>query len=251
MRAAGAFGLLTVSAVLWAGPAQAQTADEVVEKYLAALGGRAALAKLTSEMATGRIVISTQGADIGGPIEVYQKPPNKSRSVMRLDLSPFGGPEMVVDQRCDGKTAFASNSVQGDREITGSQLQTMLNESFPTPLLGYKDAGAKVELAGKDKVGTRDTYVLQFTPKAGPSSRQYFDAETYLLLRMVMKVDSPELGAEIEQTVDMSDYRDVGGIKIPFAITIVNSVQTIAITLTQVTHNTPIDDAMFSRPAIK
>ena len=67
---------------------------------------------------------------------------------MTLDLSALGGSEMVVDQRCDGKTAFASNSMQGDREITGSQLQAMLNASFPSPLLIYKDAGATVFVAG-------------------------------------------------------------------------------------------------------
>ena len=251
MRTAGGWLLLTVSAMFWAGQAQAQTADEVIEKHLGALGGRAALAKLTSEVATGSIAISTQGADIAGPIEAYTKPPNKSRSYIRLDLSQFGGPEMIIDQRCDGKTAFVSNSAQGDRDITGNQLQNMLNDRFPTPLLTYKDAGAKVELAGKDKVGTRDAYVLQFTPKTGSSSRQYFDAETYLLLRTVMSVDSPELGAAIEQTTTLSDYRDVDGVKVPFSIVISSSVQTISITLTKVTHNTPIDDAMFSRPAIK
>jgi hypothetical protein len=232
-------------------PAQMPTADEVIEKHLAAMGGRAALAKLESRTATGGIVVSTQGMELAGSVEIYAKAPNKARSYVRLDLSQVGGTEMTVDQRCDGKTAFASNSMQGDREITGNQLQNMQNASFPTPLLTYKDAGAKVELVGKDKVGTRDAIVLQYTPKAGSSVKQYFDAETYLLLRTVVKTNMPEMGGDIEQTSDMSDYREVEGVKIPFSVQAVTPAQTVTIRLEKVEHNKPLDDAMFTKPVAK
>lgn len=251
MRSVVRMSMLTVFVALFAAQAQSQTADEVIEKHLAAMGGRAALAKLESRIATGSVAISTQGADLSGPLEIDLKAPNKSRTLIKLDLSQYGGAEMVIDQRCDGKTAFASNSVQGDREISGNQLQNMLNASFPTPFLKYKEAGAKVELTGKDKVGTRAVYVLQYTPKAGSVSRQFFDAETFLLVRTIMKVDMGELGGEVEQTTDVSDYRDVDGVKVPFSVTVTNAVQTITITLSKVEHNKPIDEAMFSRPAVK
>jgi outer membrane lipoprotein-sorting protein len=251
MRAVARLSLLAVLAALWTAQVQAQTADEVIEKHLAAMGGRDALAKLESRIATGSIAISTQGADLAGPLEIYLKAPNKSRSYIRLDLSQYGGAEMAIDQRCDGKTAFASNNLQGDREITGNQLQNMLNASFPTPLLKYKETGAKIELAGKDKVGSRVVYVLQYTPKTGSAAKQFFDAETYLLLRTVMRVDMADLGGEVEQTTDVSDYRDVDGVKVPFSVTVANSAQTITITLSKVENNKPIDEAMFSRPAIK
>jgi outer membrane lipoprotein-sorting protein len=238
-------------AALWAVQASAQTADEVVEKHLAAMGGREGLTKLQSRTATGSITVSVQGADLAGPLEIYSKAPNKLRTVFRLDLSAMGAGEMVVDQRFDGKTGFASNSMQGDREITGNQLQNMMNATFPTPLLTYKDAGTKIELVGKDKVGTRDVVVLQYTPKTGSASKQFFDAETWLLLRAVMKVDVPEMGGEVEQTSDMSDYRQVDGVKLPFGVTVVNSMQTINIKLDKVEHNKPLEDAMFARPAVK
>jgi outer membrane lipoprotein-sorting protein len=239
--------VLTACAALVAVEVQAQTADEVIEKHLAAIGGRAALGKLESRVATGTIMISAQGAELGGSVDIYLKAPNKSRSYIKVDMSQFGAGEMVVDQRCDGKTAYASNSLQGDREITGQQLQGMLNSTFPTPLLTVKESGAKVELVGKEKVGTRDAYVVAYTPKTGPASKQYYDAETYMLVRTVSKMDIPEMGGEVEQTSDVSDYRDVDGIKIPFKTTVVNSMQTIAITLTKVENNKPLEDAMFSR----
>jgi outer membrane lipoprotein-sorting protein len=238
-------------AVVAAGVASAQTADEVLDKHLAALGGREALKKLTSEAAFGTISVSVGGADIGGPIELYHKAPNKVRTYFKLDLSAMGAGEMVVDQRCDGKTAIAMNSMQGDREVTGNQLQNLLNQAFPTPFLDYKAAGAKIELAGKEKLDGRDVYVLVYTPKAGSVSRHYIDAQTFLLTRTVAKVDSPELGGEVEQTVDASDYRAVDGVKVAFGVTVRNAAQTVGISINKVEMNRPLDDAMFSKPAVK
>ena len=234
------------AAILVAGTAAAQTADELIEKHLAAMGGRAALGKLTTQTASGTITVSVQGNDLTGSIDVFHKAPNKSRTFFKMDLSAFGMGEMVVDRRCDGTTAFESNSMQGDREVTGSQLQAMLNETFPTPFLTYKEAGTKVEVVGKEKLEGRDVTVLVVTPKTGPASRQYLD-ENYLMVRSVSKMDVPELGGEVEQTTDVSDYREIEGIKVPFVIRVATPVSGVGITLTRVEFNKPIEDAMFSR----
>jgi outer membrane lipoprotein-sorting protein len=243
--------MAAAAALTWASSARAQTADEIVEKHLAAMGGRAALAKLTSQVATGTVAISAQGADFGGTIELSKKAPNKSRTLMKLDLSALGGSEMVVDQRCDGKTAFASNNLQGDREITGSQLQNMLNASFPSPLLTYKEAGAKLELQGKETVGGRPVFVLAFTPAAGPASKLFIDAESFLVARSVTKLDVPEAGGTIEQTTDIGDYRVVDGVKTAFSVTVAGAAQTVTIALSKVEFNVPLDESVFSRPGVK
>ena len=235
--------------VLWAGAAQAQTADEAVEKALAAMGGRAALTKLNTRVITGTITVSTQGVDIPGTIEMSYKAPNLARSLMKLDLSAYGGAEMVIDRRCDGKTAFEINSQTGDREITGNQLDNMLNASFPSPFLNYKQAGARVEVAGKEKLGEKDVIVLVFTPKVGSVSRLYFDAQTWQLVRQVLKVNVPEAGGEMEQMTDPSDYRDVDGIKLPFTLAMSNPAQSVTIRIQKVEHNKPLDDALFGRAA--
>jgi outer membrane lipoprotein-sorting protein len=228
------------------------TADELVEKHLAALGGRAVLAKLQSRSATVSISMNIQGNEVAGSGEMYNKAPNKSRNYMRMDLSPFGMGEVVVDTRCDGKTAWSSDTMQGDRDITGDQLQSMLNQHFPTSLLTLKEDGAKFVVIGKEKVGGADAYVdayvAEYTPKAGPASKQYFDAKTFLPIRTVSKINTPQTG-EIEQMVEASDFRDVDGTKVPFVVKIVNPMQVITITMKEVAHNKPIDEALFSKPA--
>jgi len=65
-----------------------QTADEIVEKHLAAVGGRAALSKLTGQWPPDTVVVSAQGRpDIPGSVEISRKAPNKGRTLMKLDLS--------------------------------------------------------------------------------------------------------------------------------------------------------------------
>ncbi len=253
MRAFTRWAVLACAA-LWAVQAHAQTADgrtadDIVERYLAAVGGRAALTKLESRSAKGTIAVSAAGVDLVGSAEAYNKAPNKSRTYFRLDLSQMGAGEMIIDQRCDGKSVFLSNSMQGDRDITGSQLESILNNTFPTPLLNYKQADAKAELAGKDKVGDKPVDVVLFTPKAGPAVKEYFDSGTGLLLRTSVTIDVPELGGPMPTTTDLLDYREVDGVKVPFELRITNSAQAITVKLQSVEHNKPMDDAMFSRPA--
>lgn len=222
-----------------------QTADAAIEKHLAAMGGREALAKLTSRKSTGTITISTAGGDLSGPVELSSKAPNKSRAYTELDLSAMGMAEkMILDQRFDGTKGWVLNSLQGDSEMPASQQASQKNNMFPTLFLSYKEAGTTVALLPSEKVGTKDAVVLLVTPKSGPASKLFLDPDTYLLLRSSAKVESPEVG-EFEQVSEPSDYRTVDGVKIPFAIVTTSPMQTVTIKLTKVEHNVALDDALF------
>lgn len=228
-----------------AGLARVQTADEIVEKHLAALGGRQALAKLTSRRATGTVSISTPGGDLTGPIELSYKAPNKSRAYMQLDLSAVGvADKMTIEQKFDGTAGWMLNSMQGDTAITGNQLENMKNNSFPSSLLTYKESGIKIEVLPREQIAGKDVIVLTATPKTGSATKLYLDASTYLVVRSVAKLESPEMGT-VEQTSDLSDYRTVDGVKMAFMIVNTNPVQTLTIKIDKVEHNVPLDDALF------
>jgi hypothetical protein len=196
------------------------------------------------------MIVSTPGGDISGSIEVLTAQPNKSRTLITLDLTSLGAGSMVMDQRFDGTSGFALDSMRGDHPITGGQLETMKNNYFPTPLLGYKDRGTKIELTGKDKVGERDAYVLNVMPATGPASKLFVDAATYLPIKFIVSVDLPEVGA-VEQTTELSDYRPVDGVQVPFKLKGSSSVQTFTIVVTKVEHNVKIDEALFAKPVAK
>src|SRR5215467_10827054 len=228
--------------------AAAQTADDIIEKDLAALGGRTALGNLRSRSMKGTITGSTPLGDLTGPVEILNEVPNKSRTFVQLDLSGLGlgANSFVQDQRFDGTSGYVIDTMEGNRDITGEQLDAMKNAQFPSPLLNYKGMGTTVELAGKEKVGDRDAYVLIGKPKAGPVIRYYIDAETYLPIRSVMKIMVPrgrvtQFGTEVEQTTETSDFREVDSVKVPFRIKTTSSLQTVLVTVTQVEQNKQID----------
>jgi outer membrane lipoprotein-sorting protein len=229
--------------------AAAQTADDIIEKDLAALGGRTALSNLRSRSMKGTIT-GSRLASIGltGSVEILNEVPNKSRSFVQIDLSGLGLGKFVHDQRFDGTSGYVIDTMEGNHDITGEQLDAMKNAQFPSPLLNYKGMGTTVELAGKEKVGDRDAYVLIGKPKAGPVIRYYIDAETYLPIRSVMKIMVPQLGTEVEQTTETSDFREVDSVKVPFRIMTTSSLQTVLVTITQVEQNKQIDQSLFSKP---
>ena len=240
---AAAVVLLACAHVGWA-----QTADAVVERSLTATGGRAALGKLKSRSTIGTITLSTPAGEIPGSVEIVNAAPNKSRSVIKADLSALGGGPMVLDQRFDGSTGYTLDTLQGNRDITGNQLDNLRNSSFPHPLLNYKEMGATVQLSGKEKVGDREAFVLIFDPTSGSAIRWYIDVETYLPMKVVMKTDVPQMGQEVELTTELLDYREVDGIKLPFLLKTTSPVTNYTITITKVEHNQRIDEALFSKP---
>jgi outer membrane lipoprotein-sorting protein len=243
------FSTLLVSSLLMPAIARTSaqaTADEVIEKHLAAIGGREALAKLTSRRATGTVSIGTPNGDLGGPIELLAKAPNKVLVYISLDLSAMGmNDKMIIEQKFNGTAGWMLNSLQGDQEITGNQLDNMKNNFFPTPLLNYKANGAKVELQPREDVNGKSMFVLLMTPKTGSPTKLYFDPDTYYLMRTKASVTSPEMGT-LEQQGDQSDYRTVDGIKVPFTVVNSNAMQSITIKLQKVEHNVAIDDAVFA-----
>jgi hypothetical protein len=185
---------------------------------------------------------------VSGTIVVLSQAPNKERTLITLDLSALGAGQVTFDQRFDGTTGVVLDSLQGDRDITGIQIENMRNGSFPTPLLNYRQAGLTVTLGGRDKVGDRDAIVLILEPRRGSIVRQYIDAESFLLVRSVMNVEVPELG-QIEQTTELLDYRDVDGLNIPFRVSSSTAAQNIEVTITTVEHGLAINEALFARPA--
>lgn len=239
------FALVLLPALSGAANAQTLTADQVVEKHLAAIGGREALSKITSRRAIGTISVSTPVGELGGSLEMTAKAPNKMRASFKIDISAVGGAGMMeVDQMFDGTNGWMMNSMQGDTPMSGDQLEGAKNAYFPSPLLNYKTTGATVALEPSQKVNDRDAIVLLMTPKTGPASRMFFDAQTFLLVRTVTRIKSPELG-EVDQFSEPADYKAVDGMQVPFTIYQSAGGQSVTMKFTKIENNVAVDDAVF------
>jgi outer membrane lipoprotein-sorting protein len=97
---------------------------------------------------------------------------------------------------------------------------------------------------GLETLGERKVHHLKLTDKNRQLQHVYLDAETYLETKLTTQ---NELGQTFEQ--ELSDFRDVEGIKIPFSIrTLANGIQQGQITVESVEFNLKIDDGIFKMP---
>lgn len=248
MRHALRSAIVVLVTLLSAHTAAAQTAEEIIARSIDAMGGRAAMEKIKSRIASGTITLNTPGGDLPGTIEVMGAAPNKQRTVIKADLSAFGAGALEIDQRFDGEAGYVIDTLQGNRDITGDMLQNMRNGSFPHGFLTYKEKGFVVKLQGKEKYASGEAYVLIFEPTVGSSIRQYIDVKTMLPTRYTVRVTVPQMGAEVDQTTDLSDYREVDGIKLPHTLSTSSAAQSFSIAFTKIEHNTPIDAKLFAKP---
>jgi hypothetical protein len=245
-----ALALILVLTPLASRRAHAQPADtvqSVIDKHLAAMGGRDAIAKITTRHSTGMIALSTPVGELSGPVELFLKAPNRSRAVMTLDLTALGASgNLTVEQIFDGTEAWSINPMQGDQPITGVQLENMKYSSFPSFFLTKTFDGNTLELQPRETIAGKAWIVMKITRPSGAFATAYFDPATYLVGRTVSLVENPN-GGTIQQSSEQSDYRTVDGIKVPFSIVNSSEIQTVTIKLTKVEQNVTVDDGMFHK----
>ncbi|GAB3709393.1 hypothetical protein GCM10027592_45500 [Spirosoma flavus] len=230
--------LAATLAVCFSVGAYAQTVDEIVDKHVAALGGKDKLSGVKS-VYTERS-LSVQGMDI----------PTKSTVVvgkaMRTESSVMGNSMVQV---VDGSTGWmirpAMMGGSGDPEdMPADQVKQQMGQLDPFgPLVNYKDKGNKVELVGKEKVDGKDAYHLKVTTKEGNVVDEFVDADSYLInkIKMTMNGQSGE--------ISLSNYKEKDGIKFPNTMEMNSPQGALTFTTEKITINGPVDDAIFKKPA--
>jgi len=214
-------------------------ADEILEKYVKALGGKEAFEKLSSRSAKGTFEI--EAMNLTGDMESYQKAPNKYANL--FSIPGVGGGAQVYD----GDKGWDSNPMTGLRELSGAELAEMKREADFYLQLNLKKHFPKLEVKGKETVGSSETYVVIATPDGGGPEKLYFDIATGLLVRQDAEHESAQ-GKMASETY-FEEYKDVGGVKMPHSLKIVSPMFSMKIKFTDIKTNVEIEDAKFSKPA--
>jgi hypothetical protein len=213
------------------------TIDQVLDKAVTALGGRAAMEKVTSRTGTGTIEIPDAG--MSGSIQVYEKAPNMNAVVIDL-----GG--MQIRQAFDGTVAWEDNPQTGMREKTGVELAEAKREATFNPELKMKQLYPKMTVRGREKVGASDAWVVDAVPAEGSPVVFFFDVESGLPVRMDATRDTPQGAIQVQAFLE--DYRAIDGVKVAHVLRQVTPMFTMTMRLTEVKHNVTLDDKMFKKP---
>jgi hypothetical protein len=223
-------------------PGEPKGAD-VLDKYIAALGGAQKLATLKSFIATGTSV-GYEGLGGGGSFQIFAKAPDQRTTVIVFKDHPERGDTHRVYDGQIGWNKTPRNAVP-EYQLSGSELDGVRVDallSFPGQI---KTALTTLRTATAD-LGDKDAEIVQGSGPKGLLVTLYFDKKTNLLLRMVRYSKSPV--GRIPTQVDYADYRDVGGIKFPFSYTFSWLDGKDAYKLSDVKVNVPIDAKVFGKP---
>src|SRR5215510_15031528 len=184
------------------------TVQEVVAKYLSAIGSNRQ--EILSQAIVMRGTVErVERANASGPTEIVFKQPNK----LRFRETTTSG---VITRGTNGTTGW-SQTAGGITQITGERLK-QVNASVVQLFAPVKlpDSVNRATVAGLTRVDDRDAYLLTIDDNSTQSTRLFFDAESGLLLRTI-NVTNTMLGP-LNVQWDFSDYKDIGGIKLPFII---------------------------------
>ena len=239
------------------------SADQIIDKYIEAIGGARRLAGLKSYVAKGKSV-GFGGFGGGGQVQIFAKFPDKRATFIEFPNSPDRGHSI---RTYNGRRAWIETplTVLGEYELTGGerdgvrldaqlsfpgqmkQVLSNLRVGLPTTISDLPapssqtsdDSGAA--LIGPDRL----VNVVQGTGSRGSLATLYFDQQSGLLLRMVRYGTSP-IG-RVPTQVDYGDYREVNGIKMPFRMIFAWLGGRDGFHITEVQLNVPIDSANFDR----
>jgi len=216
-----------------AGPA----ADQLLEKYVQAAGGAAAIEKVNSRVMKGTIDFGEKSL----PIDIFSKDPDQRISFTHM---PEG----------DSVTAFNGHEGwlgtpgrPGVREMHGSELDAAAIDADLHLATHLKPMFSEMRVEGSEKIGDHEAYVVVGQRAGRPPLRLYFDEQSGLLVRLIRFGDTA-LGL-LPTQIDYADYRDTNGVKIPYRWTLARPSGRFTIQVSEVKQNIPVDDAKFVKPA--
>jgi photosynthetic reaction center cytochrome c subunit len=215
--------------------------DKILDRYVQALGGQAALANIKTRLVK---TAALSGKSPQNVTEIYQTSTGK---ILRVQASPG----YTSWAGFDGTRAWAQDSQQSYWGIlSNSQRNEILRESEIYQGSRLRTSYTELKVTGKEKLGDKNTFVISGISPEGATEKFYFDAASGLLLRR--HIDEPDIFGVLQVESDLEDYRDVDGVKIPYAIRWQSAGRSWGMRtsskIVDIQNNISIDDDKFAHP---
>jgi len=216
-------------------PTDLPSADQIIDNFIRALGGTAALEKISTRVETGSMQVD--GKSFG--VEFFDKGPDKELLIQHGSA----GDSLTV---LDSNSGWISAPGRPTRNLSGPDLDAARADADLQFALHIKDMFPELRVEYPEAVDGHDAYVVAGNREGWPSWKFYFDEQSGLLMRVVRYAESP-LGLDPTQ-IDYTDYRAVDGVQIPFTWTSARSGSRSTIQIETIQQNVTIDDDKFMKP---
>jgi hypothetical protein len=231
--------------IICAADAPAQTADEIVAKYIKTEGGMDKIEALKSLRRTGRF-------NGGGGFEAVIVEENKRPGFVRQEFSIQGLTGVTAYDGGKGWKIEPWNGKKDAEPLGEEEMREIVEDSdLEGPLVNYKQKGVKVEYVGTDEVEGSAAYKLKVTRPDGDVFIYYMDADYYVPIKIESK--RTIRGEEQESETLLGDYKQVNGWYLPFSVESgpKGSQNKSKVTYDKIEANVAIDDTRFRAPAAK
>jgi photosynthetic reaction center cytochrome c subunit len=224
--------------------------DQILDKYIQALGGADALSKITSY--SGKGTSTTFGADQLNPAEIFAKAPDKYVTIVHQRegdmVRTYNGRDawVVLPLTVTGEYQLTATAAEGGKLDGQLAFPGNIKSFFNTWKVSYPASLEGPPLVGTAKVTSHDANVVQGSGPGGFIATFYFDKDSGLLRRMVRYANSAV--GRVPTQIDYSDYRPVAGVMMPFKRIYGWVSGQESYSLTEITPNVPVDDARFVKP---
>ncbi|HET6582181.1 MAG TPA: hypothetical protein VFG69_02015 [Nannocystaceae bacterium] len=212
-------------------------AAALLDKAVEAVGGKAKLASITSYHLKGKLSVSAQ--KITGDLELWWKDGD-----FYTEQSIVGIGQIRAGKQ--GERIWSEDPINGRRELKGLEAEQHTWASSLLLAADWKRYFDKAETIGKREKDGATLYDVKLVSSSGAEVELSFDADSGLQVAQKFQQDTP-LG-KMPVSVEMQDYRDVEGLKLPFKQTTDASLAKATQEITSIEFNVPVDETKFAMP---
>ncbi len=212
-------------------------AEKVFNEYISAIGGKAAVEGLHNLVSQSELMFLESGMTIDREM---------TETRMNCYYIKVSSPQIgEITRGYDGKTCWEYRQ-ETVRKIAGEEKKSFLNSSSMLRFAEWEKHLVDYSYAGLVNIEGKKMHKIDVTTCFGISETWYFNESNGQIARLEEPLDSPEGPATVVNTFD--DYREVNGIKLPFAQIITMPGQTRKIAYAHILPNQEIDDTLFREP---
>jgi hypothetical protein len=186
-----------------------------------------------------KLEMSFQGMGISGNGERFATKEDKALVV--TDLPGMG----TIREGSNGKVFWAQDPINGTRQLTGAEAEQARLESVWNAELRTNELYKSVEVVADPGGGALEC--LRLTPHEAPAVTNCYDPKTHLQVSQKGTRSTPQGDTPFAST--LKDWRDVGGIKMPFSVDTQAGPITFTARMTDVKFDVAMDERSFEPPA--